>query len=78
MKKLLFYCVIAVFFSGVTLFACSNNQDAESEKRRIEQMTEKTGKEIVDKLKSPIEKARSVQTQQDDRSSAMEKTLQEQ
>ena len=78
MKKMLFYCIIALFFGSTTLFACSNNQEAESEKGRIEKMTEKTGKEIADKIQTPIEKARSVKNQQDDRSSAMEETLPEQ
>ena len=78
MKKLLFYCVIVVFFGSATLYSCSSNQDAESKKGKIEKMTEKTGKEISDKIQTPIEKARSVKTQQDDRSSAMEEALQEQ
>jgi predicted transcriptional regulator len=59
-------------------FACSKDKEAEREKGAIEKMTDKTAKEIVDKIQAPIKSARSVKDQQEDRSKKMEKTLKEQ
>ena len=59
-------------------FACSNHKEAESKKGTIEKMTDKTAKEVVDKIRTPIEKAQTLKTQQEDRLKGMEKDLKEQ
>ena len=78
MKKILLYPAIMLFLFCATFFACSNNGDEESKKGRIEKMTDKTAKEIVDYIQTPIEKARSVKNIEEDRQNAVEENLKEQ
>ena len=79
MKKMMTYCVLALFLSGAGLLACSNNKEAESEseKGRIEKMTDKAAKKIVNRIRTPINKARSVKDQQEDRLDNMDESLKE-
>ena len=77
MKKILLTSVIVMLLSGAALIACSNNKEAESEKGTIEKMTDKTAKEVVNRIRTPIDKAQSVKNQQEDRLSDMEKSLKE-
>jgi hypothetical protein len=69
MKKILLYPAIVLFLFCGTFFACSNNGDEESNK---------TAKEIVDHIRTPIEKARSVKKVEEDRQKAVEENLEEQ
>ena len=62
-------------FALFTLFACSNNKEAESEKGTIETMTDEVAEELVNKIRTPIEKARDVEKKQLDRYKEMEETL---
>jgi hypothetical protein len=78
MKKVLLYPVIALFLFCIIFFACSNNGDVESKKGRIEKMTDKAAKEIVDHIRTPIEKARSVKKMEEDRQNAVEENLKDQ
>ena len=78
MKKMLVLSVIVLLLYGVTFFACSNNKETESKKGKIETMTDKTAKELVDRIRTPIEKARAVKNQQEHRSNDIEKALKEQ
>ena len=78
MNKILLYPAIMLFLFCATFFACSNNGDEESKKGRIEKMTDKAAKDIVDHIRTHIEKARSVKTIEEDRQNAVEKNLEEQ
>ena len=78
MKKMLLYAVIALLLSSTTLLSCSKNKEAESEKGTIETVIDKTAKEVVRRIRTPIEKARSVKNRQEDRLSDMEEALKEQ
>lgn len=78
MKKILLYPAIVLFLFCATFFACSNNGDEESKKGRIEKMTDKTAKDIVDYIQTPIENARSVKNIEEDRQNAVEENLEEQ
>jgi hypothetical protein len=78
MKKILLYPAIVLFFFCATFFACSNKGDEESKKGRIEKMTDKAAKDIVDHIRTPIEKARSVKNIEEDRQNAVEENLKEQ
>lgn len=70
MKRLLICLVIFSLLSGASTFvACSGDKE---EKSAIEKMTEKAGKDMADKLTAPINKARSVKDQADQRGSEME------
>ena len=79
MKKLFgIYSVIVLLLGSVGFFACSNKKEVESEKRTTETVPDKTAKEVVDRIRIPIEKARSSQKKQEDSVSALEETLKEQ
>jgi len=69
MKKMMLHFVIVLLLAGAVPFACSDNKEAESEK---------TAKAIVKKIQTPIDQARSVKKQQEDRSSGIEDTLKDQ
>lgn len=78
MKKILIFPILVLFLFCGTFFACSKNGDEESKKGRIEKMTDKAAKEIVDHIRTPIERARSVKNIEEDRQNAVEKNLEEQ
>lgn len=79
MKKMMGYCVIALLFVSLSLIACSNNveAEAEAEKGAIEEMTDNAAKEIVNRIRTPMNKARSVKDRQADRMEDMEESLKE-
>jgi len=78
MKKMLLCIAMVLLLCGAGFLSCSKDKEAEREKRTIENMTDKTAKEIVDKIQAPIEGARSIKDQQENRSKEVEKALKEQ
>jgi hypothetical protein len=78
MTKMLLYSVMVLFLGSVTIIACSDNKETESEKGTIEKMTDKAAKEMVNKIRTPIDKARSVKNQQEDRLNEIDETVKEQ
>lgn len=78
MKKMLLCVVMVLLLCSAGFLSCSKDKEAESEKGTIEKMTDKTAKEIVDKIQAPIKGARSVKDQQEKRSKEVEKALKEQ
>ena len=80
MKRMLIFSILVLSLSGGIFFACSNdkNKKADLEKGTIEKITDKVAKEAVDKIRTPIEKARSVKNQQADRYSVMDESLNKQ
>ena len=81
MKKMMAYGVLALLLGGAGLLTCSNNNEAESEsgseKGAIEKMTDKAAKEMVNRIRTPINKARSAKDQQEDRLNDMDESLKE-
>ena len=81
MKKVMTYSVLALLFVSVALLTCSNNKEAESEseseKGTIEKMTDRAAKEMVNRIRTPINKARSVKDRQEDRLNDMDESLKE-
>jgi len=73
---MIFY-VFALFLGGVTFLACSNNKETESkaEKGTVEKMTDKAAEEMVNRIRTPINKARAVNDRQEDRLKDMEESL---
>ncbi len=65
-KKLLCF-TIALLFAGMSLWACSSEPEGESEKGAIKQMTDQVAKDLVHQIRSPINKARAVKDQEEDR-----------
>ncbi|OGP49197.1 MAG: hypothetical protein A2Y79_11415 [Deltaproteobacteria bacterium RBG_13_43_22] len=78
MKKMLLYCFVGLVLVGGTFFACSNKKESEAKKGTIEKMTDKTAKEIVDRIHAPIDKARSAAKQEEDRIKEMDDALKKQ
>lgn len=79
MKKMMAYGVLALLLGGAGLLTCSNNTEAESESEKgaIEKMTDKAAKEMVNRIRTPINKARSAKDQQEDRLNDMDESLKE-
>jgi hypothetical protein len=75
MKKIWIYCFAGVVLVSGTFFACSNNKESAEKKGAIEKMTDKTAKEIVDKIQAPIDKARSAAKKEEDRMKEIDEAL---
>jgi len=74
-KRLLF--TIPLLFASVFLWSCSNNPGEESEKGTIRKMTDQVAHDLSHKIRSPIEKARAVKEQEEDRLNDLEDTAEE-
>ncbi|MDL1977528.1 MAG: hypothetical protein LWX52_05430 [Deltaproteobacteria bacterium] len=75
MKEMLLCFVVAVLLGSTAFFGCSNDKEGKSEKGAIEKLTDKTAKEVVRIIRTPIDNARSVKNQQENRFRNMEETL---
>ena len=67
MTKNLIYFTMALLIAGIFLWGCSGNSGEEPEKGAIRKMTDQVAHELVHKMRDPIDKARSVKTQEEDR-----------
>lgn len=72
-KSLLFFLV--VLFASVVLFACSDKKEAKSERGAIEKMTDQEAEEMGNRIRTPLEQARSVKDQEEDRLRDMESAV---
>lgn len=76
-KKRIIILLILIFF-GITFFACADktaNSDKgaeDSDKGAIEKFTDKTAKEAVNKIRTPINKARAVKTSSENKMKNMD------
>jgi hypothetical protein len=77
MKKTMIYCAFALLFTGHVLVACSNNDEAESEQGPIDKITSKAAKEMVNRIRTPINKARAVKDQEENRLNEMDEAVKE-
>ena len=77
MKKELFCFVAALFFAATVLMACSDKKEAEPEKGAIEEMTDRAAHEAGKMIRTPLEQARSLQDQGEDRLRDMERAAKE-
>jgi hypothetical protein len=77
MKKWFFALSVLLFLAG-GFVSCSDQKEAAPEKNgAVEEMTDQIAKEAVEKIRTPIEKARSVEDIQQDRFGGIEKELME-
>ncbi|MBW2337148.1 MAG: hypothetical protein JRF47_10395 [Deltaproteobacteria bacterium] len=67
MTKKLLHFTIALLFAGMSLWGCSSDTEGKPEKGAIKQMTDQVAKDIVHHIRSPINKARAVKDQEEDR-----------
>lgn len=59
--------ILMIPVAAFLLCSCSNGDNGEEEKDRIETMTEEIGREAVRTIKTPIEKAQAVAEQEEQR-----------
>ena len=78
MKKVLSYCLIWVMMLSGAFWGCSDKKEPATEKSSIKKMTEETAREAVNQIRTPIDKARSVAQQQEDKAKEMDDTLKNQ
>jgi hypothetical protein len=67
LKNLLAGCLILVVLAGGAFWGCSDRKEPGTEKGVIQKMNEATAKEAVNQIRTPIEKARSVAKQQEEK-----------
>jgi hypothetical protein len=67
MIKFLLYCCVLLLLGGAVYFALSTKKEIELEKGTIDQITDKAAQDLVDSIRVPIEKARTLQQQEKDR-----------
>ena len=78
MKRLLMYFAIAVLVFCINFSACSKDEGPKSEKGKIEKMTDHAADIAVKKIRTPIDKARSVQEMEEERMRGLDEALKEQ
>jgi hypothetical protein len=78
MKKALSYGLIAAMLLSGVIFACSDRKEPAAEKSAIKKMTEETAREAVNQIRTPIDKARSVAQQQEEKNKELDDTLKKQ
>ena len=76
MKKLLLF-FLAVLFPAAALYACSEKKEPKSERGAIEKMTDQASEDIGNRIRTPLEQARSVKDQEEDRLREMESAVKE-
>ena len=75
MKKFVTFLAIALFLSCTIFFACSKKEDKEPEKGKIDKMTDHAAEVIVEKIKTPIDRARSVKEKEKERMKGIDESL---
>ncbi len=78
MKIMIHIGIVLFLFVNVALMSCSKSLNEDSEKGTIETMTQETAHEIVHRIQTPINNARALQDEQEDRLDAMEDSMKEQ
>ena len=75
MKKFVTFLAILLFFSSTIFFACSKKEEKVPEKGKIDQMTDHAAEVIVDTIKTPIDRARSVKEKEKERAKNIDESL---
>jgi len=79
MKRVLSYCLIGVMMLSGVFWGCSDKKEPALENKSvIKKMTEETAREAINQIRTPIDKARSVAQQQEDKAKEMDDTLKKQ
>lgn len=80
MKKMITSVVLVMFLCGALLLGCSNDEDTEtgSQKGMIEEMTDRAAKKAVNRIRTPLNKARSAASQEQNRLNDMDESLKDQ
>ena len=76
MKRNAIIILFVLILAGTMLFGCERNEE-EAEPGAIEKLTEETADEIVDKIKTTLNKARSAKDTGEDRMKNIEDAVNE-
>lgn len=72
MIKFLLYCCLLLLLGGAVYYALSPEKAG---KGTIDEMTDKAAQEMVDNIRTPIDKARTLQKQEEDRVRESEESI---
>ncbi|MGD9057024.1 MAG: hypothetical protein PVJ41_12530 [Desulfobacterales bacterium] len=79
MKKKMIFAFMALLLGCVGLWACSSRNDSESDlesqKGVIEEMTDKAAQKAINRIRTPLDKARTAANQEEDRMNDMDESL---
>ncbi len=78
MKRLLICFAAALVVLSASFLGCSKDEGVEQDKGKIEKMTDHAADIAVEKIRTPIDQARSVKDSEESRMSGLDKTLKEQ
>ena len=67
MKKIILNFSMALIFTALAIGGCSGNSGEEPEMGAIKKMTDQVADELVHKMRDPIDKARLVKNQEEER-----------
>jgi hypothetical protein len=77
MKKIILQIMVVLIIGGISLWGCSSDTEAESEKGAIRQMTDQVAKDMVHRIKSPINRARDIKNREENRFDDMDEAAEE-
>ena len=77
MRRLLVCALIGFSFVCLSFLGCSKKEEGEPEKGAIEKMTDEAAEVIVNKIRTPMDRARSVKELEEDRAKAMDEAMNE-
>jgi hypothetical protein len=77
MQKLIAGSLLALGLLAASLAGCSSDREVATEKGAVEKMTDEAARQAVDHLRIPIEKARDVRSQAEERLQGMADTAKE-
>ena len=78
MLKVMAYCVVGIMLVSGSFCGCSDKKEPGSARGAIKQMTEETAKEAVQQIRTPIDKARSVAKQQEEKNKELDDAVKKQ
>jgi len=77
-EKLPVYTMVVLLLCNAAVLGCSQKEEtAENKKGAIETMTDQAADELTNRIRTPIEKARSAANQQEDRMRSVDDQLKE-
>lgn len=78
MKRLMTYLSIVSVVFCITFSACTKKEEVEPEKGKIDKMTDEAADAIVQKIRTPINQARSAKDTGEERLKAFDEELKDQ
>ena len=77
MKRIMVYTVVGLVALSLNLVACAKKEETEPKKGKIEKMTDEAAEVIVKKIRTPMDRARTVKKMEIDRARDIDQRLEE-